>query len=57
MTEMGGGYVCWATPGSLMNEAAYPVAQEAKQPAAAPAAAEPAPRPRPRTIVQPAPAQ
>jgi len=26
MTDMGSGYVCWATPGSLLKEGAYPVA-------------------------------
>lgn len=61
MTEMGGGYVCWATPSSLINEGAYAVAQDAKPapprvearpaPAPTPAAApsEPAPRARSRT--------
>ena len=63
MTEMGGGFVCWATPSSLMNEGAYPVAQDTKseakpaivraeaQPAITPAAApaNPSPRSRSRT--------
>jgi hypothetical protein len=36
MTEMGGGFVCWATPASLISEGSYPVADEG---AAAPNAA------------------
>src|SRR5215212_10303706 len=40
MTDMGGGYVCWATPNSLIKEGAYPIAQEAK-PAVARADAKP----------------
>jgi len=43
MTEMGGPQVCWATPSSLFDEGAYPVAEEAK-PEGAPAAANPVPR-------------
>ena len=30
MTEMGAGYVCWATPSALLNDGAYPVANQAK---------------------------
>jgi hypothetical protein len=28
MIDMGGGYVCWATPSSLLKEGAYPVADK-----------------------------
>jgi hypothetical protein len=40
MTEMGGGYVCWATPSALMKEGAYPIAAVARSPVV-PAAARP----------------
>ena len=40
---MGGPQVCWATPSSLFDEGAYPVAEEAK-PEVTPAAANPVPR-------------
>jgi hypothetical protein len=61
MTEMGGGYVCWATPSSLMNEGSYPVtegkpaAAEGK-PASAPAAPNEAPRIPPKAKPASAPA-
>jgi hypothetical protein len=45
MTEMGGGYICWASPSSLINDGAYPVAEEAK-PAIPRAEAKPAIIPR-----------
>ncbi len=61
MTEMGGGYVCWATPSSLMNEGSYPVAEgkpaaaEGK-PVSAPAAPNEAPRIQPKAKPASAPA-
>jgi hypothetical protein len=55
MTEMGGGYVCWATPSSLLNEGAYPVAAEAK-PASAPKPVEPPPAARAETKPEETPA-
>lgn len=55
MTEMGGGYICWATPGSLLNEGAYPVAAEPK-PVSAPKPVEPPPQPRVEVKPEEAPA-